>query len=72
MVGMGSWEIIEINVRDWRREKSIISSPPTIRPLGVDSGSGKKTRVRSRNRKPNKSIYVLRWYFWFIISAVVG
>ncbi len=69
---MGSWEVAKINVRDWRREKFVMLSSPTVRALEVDSEDGKEVRVRLRNRKLNKLICALRWYFWFIVSVVVG
>jgi len=43
---MSCWEVIEINVRDWRREKFIILSLSIVRALGVDLGGDKKVRVR--------------------------
>ena len=69
---MGSWEITEINVRDWWWEKSIILLFSTVRSLGVDLGSDKEIKMKLRNRKLDKLIYALRRYFWFIINVVVG
>ena len=63
MVGMGSWEVVEIDVRDWRWEKSVILSSPIVRSLGVNPGSNKEVRVKLRNRKLDKLIYVLKRYF---------
>ena len=69
---MGSWEVAEINIKDWWWEKSVMLSPPTVKTLGVDPEDNKKTKIKLRNKKPDKSTYVLKRYFWFIINAVIG
>ncbi len=60
---MGCWEVIEIDVRDWRRENFVMLSFWVVRVLGVDSEDNKEVRVRLRNRKLDELIYVLRRYF---------
>ncbi len=72
IVGIGCWEVIKIDVKDWRREKSVMLSFWVVRALGVDPEDDKEIKVRLRNRKLDELIYVLRWYFWSIVSAVVG
>ncbi len=69
---MGYWEIAEIDIKDWRREKSVILSSSIIRALGVDPEDSKEIRVRLRNKKLDKLICALRRYFWSIVSAVIG
>ncbi len=69
---MGCWEVAEIDVRDWWREKSVILPSSVVRALGVDSEDSKKIKVKLRNRKLDKLICALRRYFWFIVSVVIG
>ncbi len=60
---MGCWEVTEINVRDWWREKSIILLFPIVRVLDVDPGGGKEVRMKLRNKKLDELICALRRYF---------
>ncbi len=60
IVGMGSWEVAEINIKDWRREKSVMLSLSIIRALEVDPKDNKKVKIRLRNKKSDKLIYTLK------------